>query len=348
MVDAETILSVRHLVTHSGPADQGHAVCDVSFDLKRHGVLGIVGESGSGKTLTALSIMRLLPPTAWVEGGEVVFEGRNLLELSQRDMQRLRGRRIAMTFQEPATALSPVHTVGWQLGTALQSSGRLPPIPLWVRRARAMRAPAVELLRRVELPDPERVLDAYPHQLSAGMRRRIALALALAGSPTLLIADEPTMGLDTPIQAQILDLFTRLTREEQLMTSIFISHDLSVVAEVATEVAVMYAGQIVEAGPVQSVFARPQHPYTASLLDNVPGSLRSQRVHRPAPASAPSRGADAGARDVGCRFRARCSLHQQAPHNFPRCVNDTPMLEPPLARHRARCFYPRLDDPETA
>jgi peptide/nickel transport system ATP-binding protein len=345
MVDAEPVLSVRRLVTHAG---DGHTIGEVSFDVRRHSVLGIVGESGSGKTLIALSLMRLLPQTARISGGEVIFEGRNLLQLSEREMQQVRGRRMAMTFQEPATALSPVHTVGWQLGTALRASGRAPRVPFWVGRARALRTPAAELLRRVEMPDAERVLDAYPHQLSAGMRRRIALALALAANPALLIADEPTTGLDTPIQAQILDLFTRLTEREQQMSSIFITHDLSVAAEVATDIVVMYRGQIVESGPTRAVFDRPQHPYTVRLLESLPEGAGFRRTGVRERLSRPPLTSAGTSDENGCRFRERCWVHQRSPDDFPRCVRDEPTLEPAGAKHICRCFYPRLEEPPRA
>ena len=273
MDDAEPILSVRHLVTafdgegavKSGPP----AVDDVSFEVKRGSVLGVVGESGAGKSLTALSIIRLLPPRARTLGGEVIFEGRDLLQLSESQLQQVRGRQIGMVFQEPLTALSPVHTVGWQLAMALRALGEVATKRVFERR-RAGRAHAVELLRRVELADPERVLDAYPHQLSAGMRRRILIAMALAGNPSLLIADEPTTGLDAATQAQILDLFTRLTRERD-MSAIFITHDLGVLAEIASDVVVMRNGQVVETSPVRSLFSAPRHPYTLALVNSIPG-----------------------------------------------------------------------------
>jgi peptide/nickel transport system ATP-binding protein len=272
MEDAEPILSVRHLVTsfdgEGTPKSAPHALEDVSFEVKRRSVLGVVGESGSGKSLTALSITRLLPPNARTLGGEVIFEGRDLLQLSERQMQEVRGRRIGVVFQEPATALSPVHTVGWQMAMALRALGGLASKGVFERR-RAGRAHAVELLRRVELADPERVLDAYPHQLSAGMRRRVLIAMALAGNPTLLIADAPTTGLDAAIQAQILDLFTHLMRERE-MSLIFITHDLGVLAEIASEVAVMHKGQIVETGPVRSLLSEPRHPYTLTLINRLP------------------------------------------------------------------------------
>jgi ABC-type dipeptide/oligopeptide/nickel transport system ATPase component len=270
MDDAEPILSVRHLVTgFDGAESAPHPVNDVSFEVKHGSVLGVVGESGSGKSLTALSIARLLPSNARTLGGEVIFQGRDLLQLSEQQMQGVRGRQIGFIFQEPATALSPVHTVNWQMAMALRALGEAPPKGVFERR-RAGRARAVELLRQVELADPERVLDAYPHQLSAGMRRRVLIAMALAGNPTLLIADAPTTGLDAAIQAQILELFTRLTRE-RAMSAIFITHDLGVLAEIATDVVVMRNGQVVETGPVRGLISEPRHPYTLALINSIPG-----------------------------------------------------------------------------
>jgi peptide/nickel transport system ATP-binding protein len=273
MDDAEPILSVRHLVTGFGGEGSAksarHAVNDVSFEVKRGSVLGVVGESGSGKSLTALSIARLLPANARTLGGEVIFQGRDLLQLSERQMQDIRGRQIGFVFQEPATALSPVHTVSWQMAIALGALSEAASKGVFERR-RAGRAQAVELLRQVELADPERVLEAYPHQLSAGMRRRVLIAMALAGNPKLLIADAPTTGLDAAVQAQILDLFTRLTRERE-MSAIFITHDLGVLAEIATDVVVMRDGQVVEAGPVRSLISEPRHAYTQALINSIPG-----------------------------------------------------------------------------
>lgn len=274
MDDAEPLLSVRHLVVgfdSLAPTSAGGlALDDVSFDVRHQGVLGIVGESGSGKSLTALSIIGLLPSTARVMKGNVLFRGRELLGLPEEEMQRVRGPQIAMVFQEPATALSPVHTVGWHLGTALRAAGG-PGARHWFgRSARAAQKHSLELLARVELPEPERLLDAYPHQLSAGMRRRVLIALALAGRPSILIADEPTTGLDAPIQAQVIDLFARLTREEG-MAIIFITHDLSALSELATDIVVMHAGKIVEAGPASTLLRVPTHPYTRALIADVVG-----------------------------------------------------------------------------
>lgn len=349
MSAAEPILSVRGLVTslapHLAAAGDHPPVDHVSFDVRQSGVLGLIGESGCGKSLTALSIMRLLPADARQVGGNIFFRGRDLSALSEAQMQAVRGRSIAMIFQEPATALSPVHTIGWQLNTALVALGQLPRRRLFERRRREGRDLASKLLSRVELPDPEHILDAYAHQLSAGMRRRVLIALALAGQPALLIADEPTTGLDAPVQSQIVDLIARLTREGG-MSAIVISHDLGAVAEIATDLVVMYAGQVVEAGPASSVFNEPQHPYTLSLYDGA-RRLEAPRGSAVSDASRGARGADrrSGVAN-GCRFAGGCPQRRGAPQDFPLCVLEAPALSPLEARHRARCFYPRLEPVE--
>lgn len=340
MSAVEPILSVRHLVTgFVSDADECRVIDDVSFDVGRGRVLAIIGQCGSGKTLTALSILRLLPPDARPLGGQVFFRGQDLLQLDEAAMRRVRGRGIAMVFQEPATALSPVHTVGWQLATALMATGRAAGGGLFARRSRA-RQRSRELLAKVELPEPDHILDTYPHQLSAGMRRRVLIALALAGEPELLIADEPTTGLDVTIQAQVLDLIGRLTREGG-KSALLITHDLSAVAGLASDVVVMYAGQVVEAAPVAELFARPEHPYTRSLLAD---SERLARASSVALAGSVARGL--GTYEPGpfrgCRFAHSCPQRARAPERFPRCTLEAPALAPEAARHRSRCFYPEL------
>jgi oligopeptide/dipeptide ABC transporter ATP-binding protein len=342
---AEPLLSVRQLSTRfendsmAGAGTAPAGLDAVSFDVPRGAIVGLVGDSGSGKSLTALSILGLLPPAAHILGGQVLFEGRDLLAASEAERRAVRGRGIAMIFQEPATALSPVHSVGWQLAMALRAGGQLRPLGLLESMRRAGRAPALELLSRVELPEPERLLDLYPHQLSAGMRRRVMIAMALACRPSLLIADEPTTGLDAPIQAQILDLLGRLVAGSPGCSVIFITHDLCVAAEVASEIVVLYAGQVVEAGPTRSVLGRPQHPYTIGLLQNIPdhgaASPPSQRVRGASP-------------ERGCRFAEHCPQRRSDPDRFLRCAAESPLLEPADARHRSRCFYPRLTGPDGA
>jgi peptide/nickel transport system ATP-binding protein len=335
MTIADPILRVRHLTTSfaGGPA----VVDDVSFDVPRHSTLAIVGENGSGKSMLGLSLMRLLPEPGRITAGEVLFEGRDLVALPEREMQRVRGAGISMVSQEQTMALSPVHTVGWHVTAALRFRRRL--------STRVARALAIELLGHVELPAPEEHVDAYPHQLSRGMQKRVLIAMALAAKPRLLIADEPTTLLDPPIQAQILDLFRRLTQEGSTSV-VFITNDLGVVLDIASEIVVMYKGQVVEVGSVASVFNEPQHPYTRLLLESVPelNPEASPPVSSsPHPATV---GMDAPA-GSGCRFASRCPQRASDRARFPRCTTAEPTLEPEAAHHRSRCFYPsftRLDD----
>ena len=331
------LLSVRHLVIDGGV--QQPELEDVSFDVTAGSVLGLVGESGSGKTLAGLAIARLLPTGTRVRAGEIWFEGTELLGASEAHLSQLRGRRIGVTFQEPSLALSPVHTVGWQLETALGATSRGPDRAR-PDRARSTRSKAVALLGEVGLPSPERLLDARTHQLSAGMRRRVALAIALAGDPALLIADSPTTGLDTPIQAQILELLARLVRERKLAV-LFITRDLGAVAELASELIVLYGGQVVECGPVSSLFREAQHPYTRSLFESIP-----DRFGRFSESVAPALSVRAPrppelAQDA-CRFALRCATRGHAPERHPRCLESAPALEPASAKHRSRCFYPHI------
>ena len=290
----EPLLSVRHLVT-AFETDEGYlrAVDDVSFDVAEGSTLGIVGESGCGKSVASLSIMRLVPSPGTIEGGTVRFQGRDLLELSEKDMRSLRGNDISMIFQEPMTSLNPVYTVGTQIGEAIrihQSLGR-----------RAARSRAIELLGLVGIPAPEKRVDSYPHTLSGGMRQRAMIAMALACDPRLLIADEPTTALDVTIQAQILDLL-RLLQEKMAMSVLFISHDLGVMAEFAHEIAVMYAGRIVEHAPTEALFRDPRHPYTRGLLQSLP-SERNRGKRLPTIAGIVP---DLRALPKGCRFQDRC------------------------------------------
>jgi oligopeptide/dipeptide ABC transporter ATP-binding protein len=335
MTITDPILRVRHLTTRF--AEQAPVVDDVSFDVPRHSTLAIVGENGSGKSVLGLSLMRLVPEPGHISGGEVLFEGRDLVTLSERQMQRVRGAGISMVSQEQTMALSPVHTVGWHVTAALRFRQRL--------SARVARERAIALLGDVELPAPEEHVDAYPHQLSRGMQKRVLIAMALAAKPRLLIADEPTSLLDPPIQAQILDLFRRLTQEGSTSV-VFITNDLGVVLDIASEIVVMYKGRVVEIGSVASVFKEPQHPYTRLLLDSVPelDPEASPPVSSSPHPSAPTIDTSAS---TGCRFAGRCELRASDPARFPRCTSAEPGLEPEGAHHRSRCFYPsftRLDD----
>lgn len=294
---AEPVLSVRDLsVTLPTEAGRVRLVDRVSFDIPRGKVVGLVGESGSGKSLTCHALARLLPLRAEVSG-EVIFEGRNLLDLLERSLEDLRGSRIGYVFQDPMTSLNPSLTIGKQLIETLLRHGR--------GKAEA-RSRAVELLDMVGIPAAKRRLDSYPFEFSGGMRQRALIALALSCSPSLLIADEPTTALDVTVQAQILHLLREMQAELGLSV-LFVTHDLGVVADICNEVTVLYAGEVVEQGGVDEIFATPRHPYTQSLL----GALHRRRGEPllVIPGSPPA----AGAWDPGCRFRPRCT------HAFAAC-----------------------------
>jgi peptide/nickel transport system ATP-binding protein len=257
--------------------------------------LGIVGESGCGKSVSALSIMGLVPqPPGRIAGGEILFEGRDLLKCTPEELRELRGDRISMIFQEPMSSLNPAFTVGDQIAEVLLNHGK-------THTKKMAKAHAIEMLRRVRIPEPERRFDDYPHRLSGGMRQRAMIAMALACEPKLLIADEPTTALDVTIQAQILDLM-RTLREETGTAIILITHDLGVIAELADDVAVMYAGRIVEHASVERLFAEPQHPYTIGLLGSIP------RLHLEQERLAAIQGQVPGQQSLiaGCRFGPRC------------------------------------------
>jgi oligopeptide/dipeptide ABC transporter ATP-binding protein len=307
---SEPLLSVRNLrVYFHQRGREVRAVDGVDLQLDRGKTLCLVGESGSGKSLTALSIMRLIsPPGRIEEGSEITFAGSDLVAAGGAEMQSIRGNEISMIFQEPMTSLNPAHTVGAQIAEAFR-------LHRPVSRAAAAER-ALEMLSLVGVPDPRRRSSDYPHQLSGGMRQRVMIAMALSCEPKLIIADEPTTALDVTIQAQVLELLREL-RDTLDMAVLLITHDLGVVAEMADDVAVMYAGRIVEHGNVQDTFARPQHPYTQALLRSIPvlGMRQNQRLTVipgmvPSPASWPT----------GCRFAARCD---QA---FDRCSEYPPLF----------------------
>jgi peptide/nickel transport system ATP-binding protein len=262
-----SLLQVENLnVSFATQTGEVAAVRDVSFTIPESGTMGLVGESGSGKSATALAILRLLPPQATISG-EIDFGGQSLLRLAEEEMRRLRGARISMIFQEPMTALNPVMRVGDQVAEAVLAHHRLAKKEAWHR--------AVDALREVAIPDPERRSRDYPHQLSGGQRQRVMIAMALVNHPQLLIADEPTTALDVTIQAQILGLLREL-REKYKLAVLFISHDLGVVSRVADRVAVMNAGEIVEMGPVDKIFSAAAHPYTRGLVSAIP-TLKTDR-----------------------------------------------------------------------
>jgi peptide/nickel transport system ATP-binding protein len=265
---SDALLKVDHLTTvFETPAGTRPAVSDVSFEIAAGETLGLVGESGSGKSVTALSILRLVQPPGRITGGRILFKGRDLLTLAEREMRTIRGAEISLIFQEPITALNPVFTVGDQIAEALIVHGRT--------TRREARAHAVEMLEAVRVPHPESRVADYPHQLSGGQRQRVMIAIALACRPSLVIADEPTTALDVTIQSQILDLLREMKSTFNLAL-LLITHDLGVVAETADRVAVMYAGRIVEQAPVRAIFHNPQHPYTRQLLTSIPGGHASR------------------------------------------------------------------------
>jgi len=283
------------------PHEGGHlaAVDGISLDLAAGGTICLVGESGCGKTLTALAIMGLLPPAARRLGGSLRLGGRELTSLPERARRRLRGAEMAMIFQEPMTSLNPVLTVGVQITEALRRRGRL-----GRRRARER---AAALLAEVGVPEPAARLDSYPHELSGGLRQRVMIAMALAGDPALLVADEPTTALDVTVQAQVLAKLREL-RERRGLALLLITHDLGVVAQVGGRVLVMYAGQVVEAAPAADLFAAPRHPYTRGLLASLPRPDRPPRPLAAIPGTVPR----PGRWPDGCRFRDRCSLAEPA------------------------------------
>ncbi len=316
-----SLLEVKSLQTRfSVEGGEFRAVDGVSFAIEAGRTLGIVGESGCGKSVTALSIMGLVPqPPGRIAGGEILFEGTDLLKLGQARMRALRGDRIAMIFQEPMSSLNPAFTIGEQIAEGLLQHRNI--------SENEARNHAIEMLHRVRMPSPERRYHDYPHRLSGGMRQRAMIAMALACRPKLLLCDEPTTALDVTIQAQILDLL-RTLREETGTAIILITHDLGVIAELADEVAVMYAGRIVERSPVTQLFAEPQHPYTIGLLGSIPklhleqARLAAIEGQVPNPLAVPR----------GCRFEPRC------PFAVERCRRDDPVLSRIKSAHEAACW----------
>jgi peptide/nickel transport system ATP-binding protein len=308
----------------TGEGRATHALAGVTFSLAKGRTLGLVGESGCGKSATALAILRLLPADSTRVSGSIRFEGRELLALSERAMQDLRGDRLAMIFQEPMTSLNPSYTVGEQVGETLVRHRRM--------SKREARAETKELLKRVRIPSPATRIDDYPHKLSGGMRQRVMIAIALACRPSLLIADEPTTALDVTIQAQILELLGSL-RDETGMALILISHDLGVVAEVCDEVAVMYAGEIVEQAPIGDLFVAPQHPYTVGLLGSIP-RLDVRRARLPT-----IRGTVPSLGDTfkGCRFASRCPFADE------HCRRESPAARAVGNQHFSRCWKAPLE-----
>jgi peptide/nickel transport system ATP-binding protein/oligopeptide transport system ATP-binding protein len=317
----EKLLEVRGLRTHFH-TDRGlfRAVDGIDFSVGRGRTVGLVGESGCGKSVTSLSVMGLVAsPPGQVEADAVLFEGRNILGLSADDRRRLRGGKMSMIFQEPMTSLNPVHTIGQQIVEAILAHTTLSP--------QAAKARAVEMLELVRIPSAKQRVDDYPHLLSGGMRQRVMIAMALSCEPALLIADEPTTALDVTIQAQILDLLQDLQRRLG-MAMLIITHDLGVIAEIADEVVVMYAGKIVESAPVDALFADPQHPYTIGLLGSIPRIEVDRERLSTIEGSVPS----PNNQPKGCRFAPRC------PFADPRCHVEPPPLRDLGPEHRVACW----------
>jgi peptide/nickel transport system ATP-binding protein len=312
------MLSVRDLSvsfrTEDGPVA---AVSGISFEVAEREILGVVGESGSGKSLSLLAVMGLINDPNAVVTGSIVLRGRELIGLPPREMRKLRGREMAMIFQDPMTAMTPVYTIGWQIAEQIMVHEKI--------GKRSALARASDLLAEVNIPNPRDALERYPHQLSGGMRQRAVIAMALSCNPSLLIADEPTTALDVTVQAQILELMQKLRRDHG-SAIVFITHDMGVIGEIADQVMVMYAGRVVERGTKREVLADPSHPYTRALLDSIPPltgekprRLRSIRGAPPSPFNLPP----------GCAFGPRC------PSRFAKCA-----ARPPLygVAHQAACF----------
>jgi oligopeptide/dipeptide ABC transporter ATP-binding protein len=324
------LLKVENLrVEFGSPAKPVVVVDDVNFEIDAGGAVGIVGESGSGKSMTSLSIMRLVPELCRISAGRVEFEGVDLLKLPARSMPEIRGRDIAMIFQEPMSSLNPVMTIGEQIGEAIKLHETMSRDE---RRARI-----IELLKLVGIPNPEGRLGAYPHQFSGGMRQRVMIAMAVACNPKLLIADEPTTALDVTIQAQVLDLMLKI-RQTLNTAVLLISHDLGVIAEVCERVIVMYAGRVVEDGDVRSIFRNPSHPYTQGLLKSIPRLKDDQKRLDQIPGSVPI----AGAVREGCPFYARCPLR------IDKCRSEMPPMFTFGDAHKAACWVTAENQNSTA
>ena len=319
---AMPLLSVRHLSTGFPMGNRWvPAVQDVSFDIAKGETLALVGESGSGKSLTAYSLLRLVPPPGRILAGEIQLEGRNLMDLPEAEMERVRGAKISLIFQEPMSALNPVLTIGSQLVEAMTVHGLGGANP---------KATALELLATVRMDDPARRFAEYPHQLSGGLRQRALIALALCCRPSLIVADEPTTALDVTIQAEILNLLRQLKHDFGL-SLLLITHDLGVVAHTADRVAVMYAGRIVEESPVRALFKAPAHPSTQALLRAMPGSTLSARRLEPIEGQVPS----LQQMPPGCAFAPRCAWRHDA------CLAEVPAMYAVSEGHASRCLLVR-------
>ena len=319
---SEPIIEVHDLhVRIASRAGVVRAVDGVSFEVPRGEAVGLVGESGSGKSMTLRAILGVLPPEARVTSGQILLDGTDLLKLSHAALNRVRGPKISMIFQEPMSALNPVMRVGWQIAEG-------PQVHLGYSRARAAER-ALELMRRVGIPDPERRFRAYPHEFSGGMRQRVMIAIALACEPEIILCDEPTTALDVTIQDQILRLLARLCRESGV-SLVFVTHDLPVVAQICQQVAVMYGGQLVERGDVREVLLDPRHPYTLGLVRSAPDFEYVRESLLPIPGTPPSLISP----PAGCRFHPRCEFAEEDCR-----MTDTPLRLLPGGRESA-CLYP--------
>ncbi len=315
------LLEVRSLTTQFFTEDGVvRAVEDVSFEIFSGEILSLVGESGCGKSVTGLSLLRLISiPPGKIVSGELLFDGRDLMELEEKEMERVRGNDISMIFQEPMTSLNPVFTIGNQIMEALQLHQNL--------NKKEARRKAIEMLDRVRIPSPEVRIDSYPHQLSGGMRQRAMIAMALSCQPKLLIADEPTTALDVTIQAQVLRLLKEI-QGEMGMAVMLITHDLGVVSEIADRVAVMYAGRIVETGPIEAIFGEMRHPYTKGLWESIPQLKEKRRRLNAITGQVP----DPMNLPAGCKFHPRCYLM------IDDCKKEEPPLYPVNGNHFSRCL----------
>jgi oligopeptide/dipeptide ABC transporter ATP-binding protein len=316
------LIELRNLTTHyvsAGGARVVRAVEDVSFTVRAGETLGIVGESGSGKSTLALTMMRVLPPAARIVGGQMLLEGEDLVQKSEDEMRHIRGKRIAMILQDPMASLNPLFTIGNQVGEPLRVHEGLGRNKAWRR--------AIELLKSVRIPAPETRVTQHPHEMSGGMRQRIVGAIGISCDPRVLIADEPTTSLDLTIQAQYLSLLADLQKEHRLGL-IFITHNLGIVAKMCDQLVVMYAGKVVESGPVMQVFDAPAHPYTSALLNSIPRMSR-QRERLTAIEGQPP---DLSALPKGCSFAARC------PAAFDRCLQEAPPAFEPGPGRTSRCW----------
>ncbi|POZ87962.1 MULTISPECIES: ABC transporter ATP-binding protein [Petrotoga] len=319
--NSEPILRVDNLHVHFKTEDGIiKAVNGASFELYPGETLAIVGESGSGKTVTALSTIRLLDENGWIAEGEIQYKDMDVLSLSYNHLRKIRGKEISMIFQEPMTALNPVYTIGEQIMESLELHLKM--------NEKEGKKRAIDLLKKVGIPEPERRIDQYPHELSGGMRQRAMIAMALACNPSILIADEPTTALDVTIQAQILELMKDLQNEFK-MAIIFITHDLGVIAEMADRALVMYGGEVVESGEIKTIFKRPRHPYTWGLMNSIPRIDKEEERLLSIPGIVPN----PLNFPKGCKFSNRCFFADQ------KCVDEDPNLEEIEPCHFSRCWH---------